>query len=409
VNSTFLEDDSSVAGDESDVDNKPNRKRLRKCSYHNCGSKWSSNMFRIPSIYSTLPQQYYSHNFERLLRASKCSHRNKCLQRIGVSTNADDDVDYRICGKHATETINKNVAFVDLKYNTQTVGIDMVVPVAYNDRTILGESSNRNFNRLWRNKIEATKRLSGELAAELGINNEQFANVILQMLKKTADESQGQQVDCRVVSGTANKMKVKLTNHNNKFINRKPRVLLSDMDDRTLSFLTGFPSLSCMICYILLIEQGDIDNIIHNRATRTLTWFEEWLVVLLERLCGRSLSRWTDASIKYGVSERQLTQVFDNKIEKIKKMRLVWGLFASLQEDQDLRMAKWESDFAKSRLIMWDNTNVPLCFLPRRKHNGTRLPSIMEGTLVKVVSTSNLAVGWGHMSYGWAQCPTPNT
>jgi hypothetical protein len=133
------------------------------------------------------------------------------------------------------------------------------------------------------------------------------------------------------------------------------------MDDKTINFLTGFPSLLSLIFYIVVIEEGNIFNKINKRVNRTLTWFE-WLVVM-ERLWGSVLSRWSDASRKYGISERQLSDLFDSKVLKIKKMRLVWGSFATLKEDKDLRLPKWESDFSHSRLIMGDNTNNPLCFL----------------------------------------------
>jgi hypothetical protein len=342
------------------------RKRYRRCSFHKCESIWAHNMFRIPSTCTIIPKQYYNHNFERLLRASKHSHRHECLVRIGInnSTQSDDEVDYRICNKHPTETITKNVDFIDLKYNKQTIGIDMVVPIAYDN--ITNGTPHRTSNRYWRNKVESTKHLSVELAQQLGIDEEQLKNVLMQTLKSTTShQTPVTQVDCST-SDTVDdikKMKVLLKSHNNKFKHRTPKVLLSDMDDRTISFLTGFPSLSAMICFVIIMEQGDINKIISKRVTRSLTWFEEWLVVL-ERLWGRSLSRWTDASLKYGLSERQLSDLFDKKIQLIKRMRLVWGRFATYNEDKDLRQVKWESDFSTSRLVMWDNTNVPLCFLP---------------------------------------------
>jgi hypothetical protein len=60
-----------------------------------------------------------------------------------------------------------------------------------------------------------------------------------------------------------------------------------------------------------------------------------------------------------------LANVFDDKIRLVLNTRHIWGLFATDQEDRYFRLPKWEeSEFRNQRLIMWDNTNVPLCFSP---------------------------------------------
>jgi DDE superfamily endonuclease len=101
-----------------------------------------------------------------------------------------------------------------------------------------------------------------------------------------------------------------------------------------------------------------------KKATKSLTWFEEWMC-FFERLWGRSISRWSDARRKYKLSERQLTVLFDKKVRMINNIREMWGHFATYQEDTDLcHPNKWCKDFKDIRLIMWDNTNVPLRFMP---------------------------------------------
>jgi hypothetical protein len=55
------------------------RKRIRKCSYHRCPTRSADNMTRIPSLCSRIPKQFYTHNFERLLRAAKLVHRPECF------------------------------------------------------------------------------------------------------------------------------------------------------------------------------------------------------------------------------------------------------------------------------------------------------------------------------------------
>jgi hypothetical protein len=158
-------------------------------------------------------------------------------------------------------------------------------------------------------------------------------------------------------------MKLLLDCHNNNFNNRKPRILLQDVDDKFIRDSTGFSSLSCFICYELMINKGEIDGVLTANKSRVLTWFEEWLMVS-ERIWGRSITRWSDAAHKYGISERQLADIFDSKIKQVLEMKAIWGHYCTFQEDQALRKEFWEEDFRHIRFVMWDNTNVPLCFKP---------------------------------------------
>jgi hypothetical protein len=40
------------------------------------------------------------------------------------------------------------------------------------------------------------------------------------------------------------------------------------------------------------------------------------------------------------------------------------GPYVTYMEDKTMRQQKWENEFSTNRLIMWDNTSVPLCFMP---------------------------------------------
>jgi hypothetical protein len=46
------------------------------------------------------------------------------------------------------------------------------------------------------------------------------------------------------------------------------------------------------------------------------------------------------------------------------KARNTFGYYVTYNEDLVLRQSKWDQHFSTKRLIMWDNTNVPLCFMP---------------------------------------------
>jgi hypothetical protein len=357
----ILEKDADECSIISSSNEKVIRKRVRKCSCHKCSTKGTTNMSRLPGIPKIIPKQYYSHNFERVMRASKIILRQECMRCIGIIPgNASCEKDYRICWKHNTEHINKYVEFTDLKNRKQNMLVEMVVPVAYDaiDNNLVDPIRQR-VN--WRKKFEETKRLSANLANELGMDENKLTNVTMETLKSTSNNDD----DTNVVTSNPKqkKMCVLLKNHNNKINGRTPRVLLSDMDDHIICQITGFPCLSAMICYVIFINRGEINQILDKKVTRTMTWFEEWLMVS-ERLWGRSLARWRDATLKYGVSQRQLADIFNAKIKLMKDMRSVWGLFTTYLEDKDLRMSKWEAEFALSQLVMWDNTNIPVCFMP---------------------------------------------
>jgi hypothetical protein len=72
--------------------------------------------------------------------------------------------------------------------------------------------------------------------------------------------------------------------------------------------------------------------------------------------------------------ERQLTEIFDTKIDLMKKMKYCWGQYVAHEEDVFCRKEKWERDFStKIMLVMRDNTNVLLCFKPTNTENNRTL------------------------------------
>jgi hypothetical protein len=145
------------------------------------------------------------------------------------------------------------------------------------------------------------------------------------------------------------RLKLLMDNHSNKYSYRKPKILINEMTDRIMKETTGFPSITAMICYVIILHKGDLNAIMDNTSTNTLTWFEEWMVCL-ERLWGRSIGRWCEASQKYGLLARHLSDVFDKKIRLILKTRKEMVFFVTYHEDKLLRQIKWETHFSTKRL-----------------------------------------------------------
>jgi hypothetical protein len=266
------------------------------------------------------------------------------------------------------ETIEKNVEYMDLQNNIQTVTVQTNVPVSYDDyenNNIIESSSKDSRGSGWRNKIENEKRILIELSQQLGIPEDQWQSIILETLKNNVDDVNNVCDNDQTKGPKCNKKLMVFLDRYIKecYSNRKPKILLSDLDDRYVKDATGFPTISAMLCHIIIINIGDINNIVNKTVSKTLTWLEEWLIVL-ERLWGRCNILWRDVSMRYGLSERHLTTLFDNKIKEINVMRDTWGHYAAYDEDRDLRSNKWSGEFAEKRLVMWDNTSVPLCFMP---------------------------------------------
>jgi hypothetical protein len=68
---------------------------------------------------------------------------------------------------------------------------------------------------------------------------------------------------------------------------------------------------------------------------------------------------------KYKTSNRQLRRIFDVKTAIVKRCVLKrWPRFATFDEDVELRKPKWTDYYYQKRLIMWDNTNINMCFKP---------------------------------------------
>jgi hypothetical protein len=145
------------------------------------------------------------------------------------------------------ETIEKVVEYNDLKYNMVSEVVNMIVPVAYNDpfnNTING-SSNRLSRGYWKKRLDDTNRLTLDLAQELGIDKDQLTNVIMETLKNKNDDND--QLTNEPLPMKQEKMCVLLNNHNNKYVDPKPHLLLSQMDNKLIKDITGFPSLSAVL------------------------------------------------------------------------------------------------------------------------------------------------------------------
>jgi DDE superfamily endonuclease len=149
----------------------------------------------------------------------------------------------------------------------------------------------------------------------------------------------------------------------NQTYKEKHLVSFWDLGERMVRIKTGFQSPMAMLAFIIIVNRGDITKIQRTTTVNKLTWLQEWMVYF-EFVWGRSAGRWVDMQEAYGFSDRTVRNIFDDKLEIVSNEAKHWPRFVSLNEDLEIRQQnKWD-EYKKQRVIMWDNTNIPMVFKP---------------------------------------------
>ena len=141
-------------------------------------------------------------------------------------------------------------------------------------------------------------------------------------------------------------------------VNRPPTLTPGKISDKDVKFHTGFKSLKELLEYICVVCNGDLDKICHT--TSCLTWFEEW-VFYFEMMLGKALTTWEIAEHDtrgYGLHQKGLREVFDQKTHLVLECRESWPAFATYKEDKQFMGEEAKKDYAGKRVVMWDMTNV---------------------------------------------------
>jgi hypothetical protein len=220
------------------------KQQRRKCAYHKCTNLSYAKLMKIPSIQSTMPKQHFTHNFERILRASKYALRLECLKSIGVPNCSSPmmlESDVRICYKHGMETVFKLVEYIDLNQTKQsTTMVQMHLPVAYDDTKHNAPANNninnnetpgsnnnsasRKIRNYWRSKGNSAKNISVQLANELGIDDDEWTDMKMSTLTRKSNTFDIDIENNINENNNIKKIKVLLYHHNDRFNDRKPRI-----------------------------------------------------------------------------------------------------------------------------------------------------------------------------------------
>ena len=133
-----------------------------------------------------------------------------------------------------------------------------------------------------------------------------------------------------------------------------PGVCLS-VSDNEVKRKTGFPSLSSLLAYIIVVCNGDFDRI--RERMSPLTWFEEWFRYF-EWKWHQTCRRQEDCESEWGIEHRYVNKVKDCKGALEMAALLSWPRFASFDEDYTLRDNEKWSKYKNARPIFWDMTNI---------------------------------------------------
>jgi len=140
----------------------------------------------------------------------------------------------------------------------------------------------------------------------------------------------------------------------------EPCLEVADLTPTEVHRWTGFCDLKTLLSFVAVICDGNLETMMQQ--TTVMTWLEEWIFVE-EFAYGRTRIRWQDFESDWKKNDKSLWRVLHDKMKLILQARRNWPMYATVEEDLDLRDASWEQYFPKSdkhRVVMHDNTDVPL-------------------------------------------------
>ena len=113
--------------------------------------------------------------------------------------------------------------------------------------------------------------------------------------------------------------------------------------------------MASFLSYLFIVCDGDITLL--EQRNSSLTWLEEWFMHF-EYKWGRTTARIWDVSKEYGPNSRDVEMIISSKYSIELKARQRWPMYASYEEDKQLRKGKWNVKYANQRIVMWDMTNI---------------------------------------------------
>jgi DDE superfamily endonuclease len=325
-------------------------------------SKMPDTFFtRVPCIPKNTPNDK-SNNSVRYNHSKKLCYRAEFLRRIGTQAN-ETRRDMRICNHHGIERVSKPTSFVTIKGDVVNTTITMDVPSAFTLKSNMNlnpEAINRDNKGSAYNRFESNYRQQSYDYCHQTIGLDWAYNLSQVMVDN--ERLNNNDVAQQNASSSTNSKRRPLYGIVHKERKGNPTrattiIQIDNHSNKELAATTGFRSLTSMISFICVVCNADIQEMGHTISN--LTWLEEWHL-FFERLYGRSVTRMVDCIMKYKTNEKLIRNIFNNKLAAVMVAKYRWPMFATFEEDEMLRDDKWNATYNGKRIVMWDNTDIPL-------------------------------------------------
>jgi hypothetical protein len=278
--------------------------------------------------------------------AYKQKTRDITLRNMGLSL-LDPRLDIRCCNLHKIEKLYLSVCWTTIKNKEKISKMYFNIPVHH------GLSTNEGLTEVRPRENSIARALSREMAQAEEDARKGDKDAALRYLNLIWGGANAQPIVNQPLDYPTRPTRIGVKREEKE--RRKVVVRMDDLTDTRVHIQTGFPSLLALLGFIAIVNNGDIEEI--TKTTSSLTWLEEWYLYL-EIVYGKSISRWVDACDKYGMSDRRLREIFDNKLDAVLKIRQEWPRYCSLLEDETYhKEVKWDA-YKGVRVIMFDNTNI---------------------------------------------------
>ena len=232
-----------------------------KCNAYTPGARFK----RIPPQSKNTTSSCEGRNIEIFRIAVKQSFRLECLRRVGIKRN-DKRKDLRICNQHTIEEVEYPVRYTNLKGERKTINVTMNLPSARG----ISDSPTTTSNGLGTHRENMRLiPMAIDLLQEFGGSTNEAIRSILSQSMEDIDE-----FDNRAI-GT-DMMKIRSEFRKNKGRNEETVVRLNGLNDNNVRIRTGFPSLTCLLCFIVIVYEGKVENF-HKTITH-MDWLEEWMI-----------------------------------------------------------------------------------------------------------------------------------
>ena len=138
--------------------------------------------------------------------------------------------------------------------------------------------------------------------------------------------------NCRRTPLLDNKKKRKRKNSSQQYEEETKQSLfvLNDLTPKEIKRRTGFCDLFSLLCYVIIICGGDMNQI--TSSCTKLTWLEEW-VLFFEYTYGHSKNRFCNYESEYNLNRKRCRVLIRLKLQIAIKARTRWPMHASYEED----------------------------------------------------------------------------